>query len=364
MEKRLRVALVLTGGGSRAAYQVGVMEALAALPVEVVAVSAVGAGALNGAVIAANPTLAEGASMLRHLWNETLLSEQSAIRLGPVPVLKLGTYLTLLFAGGVKPQLEEKLKAGVQAARDLRASVRIPDPEAASGDAIGIAMALAGELVHVSTDAELDQFLSARFRRAVSLPLIPFFACVYQMDEGPLAKIRVGLELAGLVQQGAPRYVEISAESMSPEDRVNAVLASATLPILCEASSIDGNTFVDGSFGGMNRSPGAVPLQPLRRDERINVDAILVVHTESGVTWSAGDYPNSPIIEIRPSHSAERANVGYFWSDRASLNRWIELGRSDSEAIMRRWISNTSAWQRGQDAHDALVAASRDLDES
>lgn len=363
MESKLKVGLVLTGGGSRAAYQVGVLEALAALPVEVVAVSGVGAGTLNGAVIAASATLSEGAAMLRHLWDETLLSEQSAIRVGPVPVLRLGTYLTLLFAGGVKPEIEEKLRGAAQTAQGLRARSRPAPPSIDGVDTIELVVALAGELVRVTTDAELDRFLSDRFRNAASTPLIPFYASVYQVDDGPLAKIRMGLELAGLVQQGAPRYVEVSSSDLSAEERINAVLASATLPFLCETGSVKGARFVDGSFGGMKRAPGAVPLQPLRRDERIKPDAIIVVHTESGVTWSASDYPNTPIIEIRPSKASENANVGYFWSDNVSLHRWIELGRSDSEAVFKKWLATTSSWQRGLNAHASLAAEAQDLDE-
>lgn len=363
MERRLKLALVLAGGGAKAAYQVGVVRALSALPIEFVAISAVGAGALNGAVLASNSSPAIGAAKLYQLWQETLLSKESAVQLGPIPVMQLGVYLTLLFAGGVRPQIEEKLRDTVHKTRGIRIGLS-PERHASRGaDLIDFAMLAAENLVNVTTDTELDQFVSEVFKQTALEPKIPFYVSVYQVEEGPLAILKIGLELAGLAASGRPRFIKINDSQLRPVERLNAVLASATLPFICEAAEIRGARFIDGSFGGMRCSPGAVPLQPLRRDSSIKPDAIMVVHTESGVAWNAGEFRDLKIIEVRPSRSSEQADVGYFWSDKGALDRWIDLGSSDCTEIMRRWLSTTQVWSEGAQAHTKLIAAAKELED-
>lgn len=359
---RAKIGLVLTGGGARAAYQVGVVEALSRLPVEIAAVSAVGAGALNGALVAASETAAEAVERMRVAWRETCLSQQSAIGLGPIPVLRLGVYLTMLFAGGVKPQIEEQLRGATQTARGFRNSGRLSS-SFGGGDMADLMMMAAEELVRVTTDAELDAFLSARFRQAAAQPRVPFFVSLYAAEAGPLAKLRMGLEMAGLMQSAAPRYVAVSDPDLAEEDRINAVLASATLPFLCEPGAFRQTAFIDGSFGGMRRSPGAVPLQPLRRSDAVSLDAIVVVHTESGVAWDASDFRGTPIIEIRPSRLAEAEDVGYFWAELPALERWMAVGETDAAEVLGRWLATTDAWSHGAASHAALREAAQELDE-
>lgn len=359
-KSKAKIGLVLTGGGARAAYQVGVVEALSRLPVEIVAVSAVGAGALNGVLVAASETAADAAERMRVTWRETCLSQQSAIGLGPIPVMRLGVYLSMLFASGVAPQIEEQLRGATQTARGFRQNGRL---SSGGGDVVDLMMMAAEELVRVTTDAELDTFLSARFRQAAAQPRVPFFVSLYEAEAGPLAKLRMGLEMAGLMQAGAPRYVEVSDPDLAEEDRINAVLASATLPFLCEPGAFRQAAFIDGSFGGMRRSPGAVPLQPLRRNDVVSLDAIVVVHTESGVTWDASDFRGTPIIEIRPSRLAEAEDVGYFWGDQSALERWMAVGETDTTEVLGRWLATTEAWSHGSASHAALREAAQELDE-
>lgn len=67
------LALVLTGGGARGAYQVGVLHWLSRNypELQVPILTGVSAGAINAAHIAAHPgTFRQAASELRHLWSE------------------------------------------------------------------------------------------------------------------------------------------------------------------------------------------------------------------------------------------------------------------------------------------------------
>ncbi|MFK7864003.1 MAG: patatin-like phospholipase family protein [Pseudohongiellaceae bacterium] len=73
-EKRRKTGLILSGGGSRAAYQVGVLRAIANLlpknsPNPFQIISGTSAGALNGVALAANAQrLRTGVRTLEHIW--------------------------------------------------------------------------------------------------------------------------------------------------------------------------------------------------------------------------------------------------------------------------------------------------------
>lgn len=47
-----KIGLVLSGGGAKGAYQVGVVRALAEMNIKIGAISGASIGALNGAIIA------------------------------------------------------------------------------------------------------------------------------------------------------------------------------------------------------------------------------------------------------------------------------------------------------------------------
>ncbi|WP_435280356.1 patatin-like phospholipase family protein [Streptomyces koelreuteriae] len=67
---RPRIGLVLSGGGAKGAYHVGVVECLASAGVHIDAVAGTSIGALNGAVLACAGNLQQGAVALRAIWDE------------------------------------------------------------------------------------------------------------------------------------------------------------------------------------------------------------------------------------------------------------------------------------------------------
>ena len=64
--------LVLSGGGAKGAYQVGVVKCLAKHGVRLSAIAGTSVGALNGAVIAAAPDLDSAAAHLEEIWSKRL----------------------------------------------------------------------------------------------------------------------------------------------------------------------------------------------------------------------------------------------------------------------------------------------------
>jgi NTE family protein len=87
MNNRPRTALVLAGGGSLGAIQVGMLRELLAAGEAFDFVVGASAGAINGAYFASNPTR-DGVATLEHLWR--------GIRRSDILPISLGTLLNLL----------------------------------------------------------------------------------------------------------------------------------------------------------------------------------------------------------------------------------------------------------------------------
>ena len=88
MLEEMKVGLVLSGGGAKGAYQVGVLKALLELGARVDMVAGASIGALNGAVLASAPSLEIGVERLENLW--MTMDADSLIS------MKMTGYLTLL----------------------------------------------------------------------------------------------------------------------------------------------------------------------------------------------------------------------------------------------------------------------------
>ncbi len=68
MESKTKLGLVLSGGGAKGAYEVGVIRALAELGIEPEVISGASVGALNGAFVSAAPSMSDAALQLEALW--------------------------------------------------------------------------------------------------------------------------------------------------------------------------------------------------------------------------------------------------------------------------------------------------------
>jgi len=344
-QTKARLGIVLTGGGARAAYQVGVVRALSRFPVECVAVSGVGAGALNGLVLASQRELAPAADQMLALWRQVILSPRAALKLGPIPVAGLGLYLSLLFAAGAAPSIDETLRrgagGGVQAARHARAGRGTQRGDV--DDLLDLLDVLLG-MLNISSDAQLDSILSRGFSEAAEGIGLPFFVAAHRTGDGFLDHLKLALTGTGVLDPGAPTYFAV--HELPPEARIAAVLASATLPFACNPHEMGGEQFIDGSYGGRTHGPGAVPIRPLIDDP--SIDALIVVHTETGAAWDATDHRGAPVLELRPSLGKAQSGVGYFWADENDLLNWIRLGETDANERVARFLAEAAAWSRAE----------------
>lgn len=302
-----KVGLVLSGGGAKGAYQVGVLRALQELGTQVDMVSGASIGALNGGVLAGAPNFYEGVLRVEKLWNT--LAQSSPLKVNSMAYIKL-----LLAAGSVLmpgPQLLRLAVGAVEAAGPVESSILSDDP--------------LKEL--------MDEYLDVD-ELAKGLPL---YVSVYKSLGGTNDIGRCLLAATGL--KDTPNSEFLHLQSLPANEQRNALLASAALPMLFKAREIAGNKYTDGGQGGWSKAQGNTPIQPL-------IDAgcklIIVTHLNDGSLWSRHDFPDVTILEIRPQSTMVRDSgllggakdlLGF---DVDKIPSWIEQGYRDTLHCMGR----------------------------
>lgn len=296
-----RVGLVLSGGGAKGAYQVGVLRALREMGTQVDVISGASIGALNGAVLAGAPSFQKGVERVERLW-ETL-AQASPLKVSPM------VYIKLMLAAGSTLAPE---------ARFLMLALGVKESSLLSEKPL---MELMDE--YLNTD-ELAKGL-------------PLYVSVYR-SLGELRDVqRCIVAAAGIKDTPDSEYLHL--QSLPAAEQRNALLASAAIPALFKARSIAGNKYTDGGQGGWSKSQGNTPIQPLI-DAGCNL--VIVTHLTDGSLWSRHDYPDTTILEIRPQSTLTRGS-GIFGSakdllgfDAEKIPSWIDQGYKDTMHCMGR----------------------------
>lgn len=295
MTEQIKVGLVLSGGGAKGAYQVGVLRALQELGMQIDMVSGASIGALNGGILASAPTLVEGIKRIENLWNT--LAQISPIQLNSM------AYIKLAVAAG---------SALVPSARFLILALGI-DEEA------------------ILSDKPLTELMDEYLDINELAKGIPLYISVYK-SLGATRDIGRCF-LAATELKDTPDSEFLHVQSLPKDEQRNALLASAALPKLFKAQKVLGKKYTDGGQGGWSKAQGNTPIQPL-------IDAgcnfIIVTHLSNGSFWNRNDFPGVTVLEIRPQAPIARATglmggakdlLGF---DASKIPSWIEQGYSDT----------------------------------
>lgn len=324
------VGLVLSGGGAKGAYEVGVWQALheAGLAGDVAAVSGTSIGAVNAALFASwtDPKGAE------RLWLENL----GKVFVPNDHILQMASERK--FAEFLDGKLREYAEiAGVPAASLPEDSRRAIEREARDeftrkGILQDIAVALKGyqdSLVGEASDGLCDGN-SMRIVLEKSLP-----------KNWPRATPRV--YVTALANDNW-QITTFCLNEGSDEERIFRLLASTAIPVVFSPVVLQGRTYVDGGWeskGGDN-----VPLKPIL-DNHPEIKTVIVVYLDDEKHLAkhrlvknreAASDKGVRLVEIIPSE-----NIG------GTLNGWegvfnakpdtarclIELGRKDARKVLR-----------------------------
>lgn len=318
----MKVGLVLSGGGAKGAYHVGVAKALAEMGAQVDAVSGASIGALNGAILACSPSLSEGATRLGKIW--AFLGQSSPLE------VNRSTYAKLLVAAGLGLTPVGKL---VGAAAQILA--------AKSAEETGL---LSDDPLHALLNQFLDE--NSLFHG------LPLYVSVYQHPGGVEALLACGAAELGLNETPASEFLHV--QSLHPTQIRDAILASAAIPILFEAKTVNGKTYSDGGQGGWMKSQGNTPITPLL-DAGCNM--VIVTHLSDGSLWSRSDFPNATILEIRPINNISRPgivpNILQFRPEH--IDYWVDQGYEDAIRCVGRVMRATQSRNALRSSENALT---------
>lgn len=326
MSNLLKTGLVLSGGGAKGAYHVGVLKALNELDIKVDAIAGASIGALNGAILASADSLQEGYQHLNAVWQQ--LTHESPLGFGKLPS---PAYLSLLVGFGerLNPAILGAVYAASRGSKYLLNSGRIPDSVKNVLDGLGKKLSPEGLLDDQPLHKLIDQYLDWQKLQTG----IPLYVSVYETNGG---LEDIALAAAAWLDVIDTKPSEFFCLQQLPEaERKNALMASAALPLLYESRNIGGKSYTDGGQGGWSTLQGNTPITPLVQQ---GCNLVIVTHLSDGSLWNRHDFPDTTVIEIRPQRSIARDHniTDVLAFDHKSIPSWIEQGYEDTMACLGR----------------------------
>lgn len=340
MSAPMKVGLVLSGGGAKGAYQVGVLKALRELGTRIDAVSGASIGALNGGVLASAPSIDVAIERLELLWKR--LAERSPVQ------MKMPGYMTLLMAAGLRLPGGGMALGALHAANVMARKLDIELPEWLDAVADGL-------LDDQPLKALMDEFLVTD-HLGKGLPL---YVSLYR-SMGGLQDLASALcaEL-GFANTADSEFVHV--QSLDDKQARQVLLASAAIPLLFASQRHEGQRYSDGGQGGWQTMQGNTPITPLLEN---GCNLVIVTHLSDGSVWSRQRFPNATVLEIRPGQSLARATgvVGgvrdLLGFDTEKIPSWIEQGYLDTLHCVGRVMKAQSSRNELRASEDALAALS------
>ena len=324
----LPIGLVLSGGGAKGAYEVGVWQALykAGLAGDVAAVSGTSIGAVNAALFASWPD-PKGAE---RLWlenlgkafvpNDRIMQMASERKFAEFLNGKLQTYAEI--AGIPAASLPEDSRMAIE--REAR------DEFARKGILRDLATALKTYQDSLVGEAR-DGLCDGNVLRTVLEDNLP--------TNWPRATPRVYVT-ALMNNEGRPQAFCLNKGTS--EDRILRLLASTAIPAVFPPVKIDGKSYIDGGYearGGDN-----TPLKPIL-DHHSDIKTVIVVYLND--EKNLGTFRRTKnrdsaaaagvrLVEIIPSEDINGAFGvgGVFDTSPETARRLIELGRKDARKAL------------------------------
>lgn len=318
------VGLVLSGGGARGAYEVGVLRRLADEGVEVVAVSGTSIGALNGAVVAAAKSMVDASQKLEAVWLAVADRVTKTDGSAPMKAAMLAGRLIMSFASAQKAEL---LRAFAEMFRTgHRAKWAIARHNSDNPDDVWLSTLLGLDPTVFDSD-HLEKLFGDQFSDDALEAGRPFYVSVMP-SAGPLLDFVEALK-GSLDLKVGRETVAMHVQRLPPAERRNAILASAALPFIFESREVAGTAYVDGGLTGFRDLLGNTPLQALHEANACAV--AIVVHLSEGSLFDRSRYPNVAVVEVRPRRTTIRQNAlrDLLSFDGASIRSWIEQGYED-----------------------------------
>lgn len=330
----MKTGLVLSGGGAKGAYQVGVMKALLEKNVAIDCISGASIGALNGSILASAPDLKTGVERLEEVWGRLPeikpLQAQSMGRFVPA----LLPYLSLLASSGLR--LNPYWKAATMLAAQLFKDQLPKTPDG------------------IFTDTPLRDLMNEYLDLKQLQQSIPLFVSVFeQQDFIKESMDYVGVGLLGKDNKPS-RFVHI--QSLPINEQKEMILASAAIPLIFQSKKdADNNRLTDGGQGGALKSQGNTPITPLIDEE--HCDFVIVSHLSQGTLWNRHDFPQTACIEIRPNADLDLGVKAVFDFSAEKIQQLQQAGYEDTLLVLGDIQESLSVLYQKREVNQQLARA-------
>lgn len=278
MNKEPKLGLVLSGGGAKGAYEVGVIRALAELGIEPEVISGASIGSVNGAIVAGASSIRAAADELSMVWSG--IDSKKILKAG-MPTKRM-LALTGLHAL-VRRYLNMNPVTFFASLAGDRVLGKLFKPE----DLAVVAMLDQSPLEEI-----LEQTVD--FSHLCSTSSRDFHVALFQGGESdtpdfwkPLAKYFIGA--------GKSEFKKI--KDYSSQEALKLIMASAAIPVAYKPIKVDGNWYYDGGMGDRVNVQGNTPATPLLTSGCTHA---IVVMLGNGVLWDRYEWPDVTVLEIRP----------------------------------------------------------------
>lgn len=283
-----KVGLVLSGGGVRGAYEVGVVKYLSENGICPDVYSGASIGSLNGAVLASSNNFHDGVKYLEKIWhslsiNEVIQINYKALLAGFIFVAIQQNVGTQQF--NLLPKFLELFKEDTNTTNYLSMLMYSPFNDyvmKSPNDGL-----FSNENIKSLLSDILD-FDNLKNGSPLWVSIYPSRGTIIDIFEYILAESHI-------IDTNESEYIQI--QTLSKDDQVTALLASAAIPLIFSSQVVNGKKYADGGLGGYKKSSGNTPIKPIINSK---CNWCFVIHLSDGSLWDRNDFPETTIIEIRP----------------------------------------------------------------
>ncbi len=319
----IKLGIVLSGGGAKGAYEVGFLKALAELDIQPEAIAGTSIGALNGAIYSAKKDTKVSAELLKELWND--LANSSVLEVDRETAVKTIIDVVMLFVPASNvTKIGKILMSSIKAVKSTE-----------------------GILTQAPLINRLEELAPARDLKN-GLP----FHIGLTKSKGH------AIDTYNFLGFGDEETVYKKIQSLEEEEIHNAIIASASLPILFDSVEVEGEVYSDGCLSSTNNEWGNTPAKPLIEEE--GCTHIIVCHLNEGSFFNRHDplFNNIPIIEVRPKANTFTSGLDPLRFSVDKIDKWINQGYEDSMRIISesfRTIQNVELRKRTESSAEESV---------
>jgi len=299
--KKTKLGIVLSGGGAKGAYEVGFFKALAELNIQPEAISGTSIGALNGAIYSAKKDTKVSARLLEELWKD--LAKSNVLEIDKEKAVKTIIDVLMHFAPiGNVSKLGRFLMLGAKGAKSEE-----------------------GILTQAPLINRLEKYASSQELKT-GLP----FHIGLTKSKGHAIDTK---NFLGFGNEGAV-YKKI--QDLKEQEMHNAIIASASLPILFDSLEVDGEKYSDGCLSSTENEWGNTPAKPLVEEE--GCTHLIVCHLNEDNFFDSDDplFKDVAIIEVCPESGTFNSGLDPLMFNVEKIGVWMEQGYKDSKRILEK----------------------------